>query len=241
MPPPTSPQSRHPSRRRVVSLVVAPLIVMVVAANSAFFLWPSLVDTHPLWLLTLSSQNRYLALTTNSLDAWSYYLVATLRLLAPDPLFFLLGSWYGAKAIGWMQRRAPSLAASVTWVEKGFGKARYLVVFIAPNNMVSLLAGAVAMPPALFGILNVTGTIARLVLIRLLGNIFQAPIDAFLAFVKDYRWYLIGASVLLVALSTWSDHRSGGGEVEALRHLGEDLGEESDPPGSTPRTDDESR
>ena len=225
---PSAPlSSRRPPSRRVLSLVVAPLIVMVVAANSAFFLWPSLVDTHPLWLLTLSSQNRYLALTTNSLDAWSYYLVATLRLLAPDPLFYLLGLWYGADAIGWMERHAPSLGTSLRWVEKGFAKARHVVVFIAPNNRVSLLAGAVAMPPAVFAALNISGTITRLVLIRLLGNVFQAPIDAFLGFVKEYRWYLIGACVLLTLLSTWSDRRSGGGEVEALRHLGDDLADEA--------------
>ncbi len=231
--PPIPLSSRRPPSRSVVSLVVGPIVAMVVASNSAFFLWPSLVDTHPLLLLTLSSQNRYLALTTNSLDAWSYYLVGTARLLAPDPLFYLLGLWYGASAIGWMERHSPSLGTSVRWVEKGFAKARSVVVFIAPNNMVSLLAGAVAMPPAVFAALNITGTITRLVLIRLLGNIFQKPIDAFLGFVKDYRWYLIGACVLLTLLSTWSDRRKGGGEVEALRHLGDDLADTTETTGTT--------
>jgi len=219
----------------MLSLVVAPLIVMVTASNLAFFLWASLVDTHPLVLLTLSAQNRYLALTTNSLDPWSYYLVGSLRLLAPDPLFYLLGLWYGVRAIDWMERRAPSLGMSLRMLEKGFVKARYVIVFVAPNNPVSLLAGAAAMPPAVFAILNVTGTIARLVMIRLLGNVFQAPIDAFLGFVKDYRWYLIGISVLLTVISTWNDRRSGGGEVEALRHLGEDLAGD-DPPAPSPGT-----
>ena len=79
------------------------------------------------------------------------------------------------------------------------------------------------MPPVVFAVLNVAGTITRLVLIRLLGNIFSAPIDGFLGFVKDYRWYLIGASVLLTLASTAMDRRSGGGEIDALRHLGDDL------------------
>lgn len=224
MPPPhATSSSRHPPGRRVVSLVVVPLIAMVIASNVAFFLWASLVDTHPLWLITLSSQNRYLALTTNSLDPWSYYIVGTLRLLAPDPLFYLLGLWYGVRAIDWMEHRAPSVGLSLRWVEKGFAKARYVIVFVAPNNPVSLLAGAVAMPPAIFAVLNISGTITRLVMIRLLGNVFQRPLDAFLGFVKDYRWYLIAGSVVLTMLSTWSDRRHGGGEVGALRHLGDEL------------------
>ena len=53
-----------------------------------------------------------------------------------------------------------------------------------------------------------------------------------LGFVRDYRWYLIGASVLLTLLSTLAD-RKGGGELGALRHLSEDLGgdEQAEPGG----------
>lgn len=218
--------SRNPPNRRTLSLVVAPLIVMVAASNAATFLWASLVDTHPLWLLTLSAQNRYLALTTNSLDPWSYYVVGALRLLAPDPLFYLLGLWYGVRAIDWMERRAPSVGMSLRWLEKAFVRARYVIVFAAPNNPVSLLAGAAAMPPVVFAVLNIAGTISRLVLIRLLGNVFERPIDAFLGFVSDYRWYLIAGSVVLAVASSWADRRSGGGEVGALRHLGDDLADD---------------
>lgn len=220
----------------MLSLVVVPLIALVVASNTAFFLWASLVDTHPLWLLTLSSHNRYLALTTNALDAWSYYLVATLRLLAPDPLFYLLGSWYGVRAIGWMERRAPSVGTSMRWMETAFAKARHLIVFVAPNNVVCLIAGAAAMHPLVFAALNVSGTIARLTLIRALGNVFQGPIDAVLGFIADYRWYLIGASVLLTVLSSMADRRRGGGQIDALRHLEDELsGDDPSPPANQPQ------
>jgi len=212
----------------VLTLLLLPLSLMVIASNTAFFVWASIVDRHPLLLITLSSQNRYLALTTNSLDAFSYFTVAGLRLLAPDPLFYLLGYWYGVRAIAWMERRLPSMGASLRVMEKAFGKARYPIVFIAPNNPVCLLAGAAAMPPAVFAALNVTGTFARLVLIRLLGNFFDKPINAALGFVKDYRWYIVGGSMLLFLISTWSDRRSGSGsELDALRHLEDDLGDGS--------------
>ena len=122
----------------------------------------------------------------------------------------------------------PSLGMSLRYLERGFAKARHVVVFVAPNNPVSVLAGAAAMPARVFALLNIGGTITRLVLIRLLGNVFQGPIDAVLGFVRDYRWYLIGASVLLTLVSTLADRR-GGGELGALRHLSEDLTGKDEP------------
>jgi membrane protein DedA with SNARE-associated domain len=213
----------RPPSRRVLTLILVPLSAMVIASNTAFFVWSSIVDRHPLLLITLSSQNRYLALTTNALDAWSYYLVASARLLAPDPLFYLLGFWYGAKAIDWMERRLPSLGTSLRVLEKGFAKASYVIVFVAPNNPVCLLAGAAAMRPLIFAILNVSGTFARLMLIRALGNFFDKPINSVLGFVKDYRWYIFALSGVMLAFSLWSDSRKGGSELDALRHLEDDL------------------
>lgn len=221
----------------MLTLILVPLVVMVIASNTAFLLFSTLVDTHPLVLITLSSQNRYLALTTNSLDALSYYTVGALRLLAPDPLFYLLGYWYGAKAIAWMERRLPSLGTSLRWLEKAFGKARYVIVFVAPNNAVCLLAGAAAMPVAVFAALNIAGTVARLVLIRALGNVFDKPISSALGFIQDYRWYVFGVSGILLVFSLWSDHRSGGSELDALRHLEEDLSGEASGPGPSRPSD----
>ncbi len=198
---------------------------MVVAQNVASVIWASLVDTHPLWLLTLSSLNRYLVLTTNQLDAWSYYTVATLRLLAPDPLFYLLGMWYGASAIGWMERRLPSVGQSLRMLETAFTKARYAVVFVAPNNPVCLLAGAALMRPVPFFLTNLAGTLTRLALIRAFGDVFSSPLRSVTDFVGEYRWYVVAGSAALFALMFLADRRRGGpSELEALRHLDEELG-----------------
>ena len=43
-------------------------------------LWASLFDRHPLTLILLNAKPRYLVLTVNQLDAWTYYLVGTTRL-----------------------------------------------------------------------------------------------------------------------------------------------------------------
>ena len=59
---------------------------------------PTLVDTHPAWLIALNARNRNLILVSNYLDPWTFYGIGIVRLLISDPLFFLLGYWYGDAA-----------------------------------------------------------------------------------------------------------------------------------------------
>ena len=82
---------------------------MVIAAWVGDAFAPQWVDKHPLWLIALNARNRNLILVTNNLDAWSYYGVATLRLLASDPLFFVLGFFYGDRAVAWMETAVDDL------------------------------------------------------------------------------------------------------------------------------------
>src|SRR5438105_12424822 len=93
------PGGWRPSRTQL-ALVVAPIVALVAAAYVGDALTTTWADRHPLLLVMLNARNRVLVLTTNQLDAFSYYLVATLRLLASDPLFYLLGRWYGAAMVG---------------------------------------------------------------------------------------------------------------------------------------------
>jgi hypothetical protein len=95
---------RRPSRR-AVTLVSVPLVAMVVMGYVGDASAPTLVDTHPAWLIALNARSRNLALATNYLDAWTYYGIGFVRLVAGDPLFFLLGYWYGNAAVTWMERR----------------------------------------------------------------------------------------------------------------------------------------
>ena len=67
--------------------------------------------------------NRNLILVTNNLDAVSYYVVGTLRLLLADPLFFLLGHWYGDTAIEWMERRTKTFGQMLRQMEGWFDVA----------------------------------------------------------------------------------------------------------------------
>jgi membrane protein DedA with SNARE-associated domain len=216
-------QRREAPSRRTLWLLIAPIIVLVIASNVGDALAPSLVNSHPLWLIALNARNRNLVLVTNQLDPVPYYLVGTFRLLLSDPLFYVLGYLYGDAAVTWMERKAPTYGRFMRAAERWFATAAYPLVFIAPNNYICLFAGAAGMPIAAFVILNVTGTVFRLYLIRVVGDIFDSPIQAILDFIKDYRIPLLVLSVGLVAFSVWNEHRLGKGEISSLTRLEEEI------------------
>ena len=219
----------RPTRARLW-IVLGPLLVLVVAAQIGDAFAPTLAVDHPLLLITLNSRNRILILTTISLDALSYYGVGFVRLLVSDPLFFILGYWYGDAGVAWVEKRSASFGSMLRAWELMFQKAAWVLVAVAPNNFICLFAGAAGMAPAVFITLNVVGTIGRLYLIRVLGETFDAPLDDLLGFIRDYRLPLTILTVALVVLTVVMDRRAGKGEIEALTHIEDELGTEEHPP-----------
>jgi membrane protein DedA with SNARE-associated domain len=213
---------RRPSRR-TLSLIVTPIAALIILSWIGDASAPYLVDHHPLWLISLNARNRNLVLVVNQLDALPYYTVGTLRLLLSDPLFYLLGYFYGDGAIRWMERQAPTYGKLMRGAERWFSVAAYPLVFFAPNNFICLFAGAAGMSIPTFLILNVTGTITRLWMIRVVGDVFADPIDNVIRFIQDYRLPLLALSIVLVLLTIWNERRQGTGELESLTHLEEEL------------------
>jgi membrane protein DedA with SNARE-associated domain len=221
-------ETARPSRARLW-LVLGPLIVLVVAAQIGDAFAPTLAVDHPLTLISLNARNRNLILTTNSLDALSFYGVGFVRLLLSDPLFYILGYWYGDAGLKWVEKRSSGAGNLLRTWEWMFQKAAWPLVAIAPNNFICLFAGAAGMTPAVFLTLNVIGTAVRLYLIRLFGEAFESPISSVLDFIRDYRLPLTVLSVTLVVVTVVLDRRSGKGELEALTHLEDELGTEEHP------------
>lgn len=219
--------ARTPPSRHTLKLLVAPVIFLVICSNVANVMWPTLQETNPLLLIALSSINRYLILVSDQLDPLSYYAVGTLRLLVSDPLFFLLGYWYGDRALAWMDTKAPTYGPMLRQFQGLFGKAAWPLVLIAPNNFICLFAGAAGMRISVFFAVNIVGTVTRLYLIRRLGEAFSSPIDSFQGVVNEYRWWFLAASAALVAWSLRKEF-SGGGEIDQLRHVDEELPEGDD-------------
>ena len=220
--------SQGPSRSRL-ALVVAPIVAFIVAAYVGDALTTTWADRHPLLLLMLNARNRVLVLTTNQLDALTYYVVGGLRLLASDPLFYLLGRWYGNAMVVWVEKRSKTFGEQVRLYERAFAKAAYPLVFIAPNAYICLFAGAAGMPLPGFFAMNIAGTLARLYLIRRLGQAFDRPIRSVLRFFARYRLPLFVFSVALVVFIVWNDRRQGKDEIGTMLDLAEHPPEDPEP------------
>jgi len=213
---------RMPPGRHTLKLLVVPIVVLIVISNVGDALAPKLVESNPLLLIAMNARNRNLILVTNQLDAASYYVVATLRLLLSDPLFFLIGYWYGDTALTWMESRTKTYGSMLRQWERGFQRAAYPLVFIAPNNVICLFAGAAGMSVPAFFITNITGTIARLYLIRWLGEAFERPIDDVLDFIARYRVPLLVVSISFFAVMMVRELRQSGEDIDALEEAIED-------------------
>jgi membrane protein YqaA with SNARE-associated domain len=181
--------------------------------------WASLVDRHPLVLILLNAKPRYLVLTVNELDSWTYYPVALVRLLCTKPIVWLIGAWYGHRAVDWAERRTARGAGLIRWVERHFGRWGWVAIAITSNNVMCLLAGSTGFPLAWFMVLAVVGTGVRLWLIQEFGKRFTEPIDAVTGFVVDNRPAVIAVSVAVVLGGIWWQRRSGGSDLDDLNAL----------------------
>ena len=222
-------EGRRPSRSQLV-LVVTPIVALIAAAYVGDALTTTWADRHPLLLTLLNPRSRVLVLTTNQLDTVSYYLAAGLRLLATDPLFYLLGRWYGDAMVVWVEKRSKTFGEQVRLYERAFAKAAYPLVFIAPNPYICLFAGASGMAVPSFFTINIVGTLARLYLIRRVGEAFDTPIHSVLKFFDHYRLPLFVFSVALVVFILWSDRRKGKDEIGSMLELAEHPPDEPEPP-----------
>ena len=209
--------------------MVAPIVALIAAAYVGDALTTTLARDHPLLLVLLNARSRVLVLTTNQLDAVSYYLGAGLRLLASDPLFYLLGRWYGDAMIVWVEKRSKTFGEQIRLYERGFAKAAYPFVFLMPNPYICLFAGASGMQLGSFFTLNILGTLARLYLIRWLGKAFDSPIQSVLSFFARYRVPLFVISTALVVFIIWNDRRQGKDEIGSMLDLAEHPPDEQEP------------
>ena len=214
--------------RKTLAVVVTPIVALIAAAYVGDALTTTWAERHPLLLVLLNARSRILILTTNQLSPVAYYVAGTLRLLSSDPLFFLLGLWYGDAMVVWVEKRSKTFGEQIRLYEKAFTKAAYPLVFIAPNAYICLFAGASGMPVAPFFVVNIAGTLVRLYLIRRLGEAFDRPIKSVLRFFDRYRLPLLVASIALVVYVLWTDRRQGKDEIGTILDLAEHPPDEPD-------------
>jgi len=225
-----STAAAHPHRPRwILPLLGGSILLLVLANNVGNAVWARWVEANPLGLLALNSSNKYLLGTSIVTDFWPYLGVASLRLLAPDPLFYLLGALYRERALHWARRAFPGIDPLVDQFEADrstFKKLLHVLVVIMPNNPVCLLAGVAAMPVLRFAVLNVIGTVGRVVLMRWIGFLFEDQIREVLDVVAKYQSWLTRGSILLVVVYLAWQAFGRRGLVGGVETLEEELGDD---------------
>lgn len=218
----TEAPPNRPHERRRLALLVVPMIAITVASWVGDAISPTLLADEPLLLIALIPRNRFLVLAAPQLEFVPFFVVGMGRLLLTDPIFYLFGRWYGDRGLAWAERRfgAPG---TVRTLERWFRRAAYPVVVVAPSNIICVLAGATGMPPGWFAVANFGGTALRMGLIWWIGDVFSEPLLDVVEFVNDYRWWLTGVTIAIVAFSIWRAQRGGRSPVEPIEEIEAEL------------------
>ena len=211
----------HGRRKPPVALLVAPIVVLGIGATIATALTPALAAKHPLLLITLEARNRNLLLARN-VDIVPFIVVATVRRTLSDPLYFLLGHFYGDAVIRWLEKKGGG-GAAVRWIERVFAKASHPMVFLFPGALVCALAGSTGMRPVIFFILNVAGTITAVLLLRKFGDVFGGPVDSVLEFFNRNILWTTGITIASVILWLILQRFQGALELDAASELEEEI------------------
>ena len=184
---------------------------------------PKLLRDHPLTLMILNPRYRYMVVAAPRVDALPFYLIGVARLLFSDPIYFLLGWFYGDRAIKYFNDVAGEQTVEST--RRFFLRASAVMALFFAGPIICVLAGAAKMKPRLFFTLDVIGTIVVVALLRLFSDAMGGFIKSFLRFNdRNYKWLM----VLTVASTLIVVARVGGRRMKAARSLADDAADGSD-------------
>ena len=221
----------RPSRRKLV-LIVAPIVVLTILGTVGTALTPALAARHPLLLILADARNRNLILARR-VDFMPFLLLSVVRRTLSDPLYYLLGWYYGDAAVRWLEVKA-GMGSYARLMERIFRKASYPAVFLFPGAVVCALAGVVGMRFGVFIALNLAGTVVAVLALKQFGDVFASPVEAVVGFFDRHLVVTTAVSVGLVVLSIVVGRLEGKAEysmrdLEELDREGDGKGAEGDP------------
>jgi membrane protein DedA with SNARE-associated domain len=190
-------------RKAVLTFTTLLFVIGTVGSN----IGPALVDEKPRLILMLSSRNRNLFGSVPYIDLASYLTIGFIRVLIAGIALYLVGRWYGTKALGWVEGNMGELPAIYKWTEKAVDRAGPAILVLMPgSNIVCLLLGHRRMPPKKFVPLLMIGIAFKLAILWQGGRIFEEQIKSFLEWIEKYQWYVV---VGLFAISFLQSARKG--------------------------------
>lgn len=214
--------------RHRISILAVPMAAFTIALYVGNALAPTLVKSAPVALLALSPKLRWLFLASPNVDAHWYYAIPLLRATGVLVTYYLLGHWFGDRALRWAESRSGAGLKPVLWIERKFHRARVPVTFLFPGNVSAMLAGSDRMPVPLFFGTALASIALRMWAVRALADAFRKPLLSVLDWISDYQLPLTIASIALVVIwAGWSSRRGVGPEetpediVEDFEQLGD--------------------
>ncbi len=171
----------------ILVAIVAGLWIMGFATSS---LAPKLLKDHPLGLMALNPRYRYMVVGAPRIDAAPFYLVGILRLLASDPVYFLLGWVYGEKALGFFEDALGKQTMEST--RRFFLKAGTVMALFFAGPIICVFAGAARMKPKKFFTLDVIGTCIIVFALRQFSDAMSGFINGLLRFNdRNAKWLMV--------------------------------------------------
>jgi hypothetical protein len=188
---------------------------------------PTLVDDAPLVLLLLSPKLRWLFLISHQLDAVTYYVVPLLRATVLLGVYYLLGAWFGDRALRWLEQRAGNALRPVLWIERTFHRARYPVTFLFPGTVAAMLAGAGRMRVVGFFGVALASIALRLWAVRVLAESLRGPVLTIVEWIGDNQVWLTAVSVATVLAWVGWANRRGLPQAETIEQIEADFAPEA--------------
>ena len=190
-------------RKAVLTFTTMLFVIGTIGSN----IGPALVDNPPSLVLALSSRNRNLFGSVPYIDVIPYAAIGFVRILIAGIALYLVGRWYGEKALGWVEGNLGELPAIYRWTEKAVDKGGWVALVLMPgSNVVCLLLGHKRMDTKRFIPLLSIGIVIKLIVLRLGGDQFEDQIRSFLSAIEQYQWYIVAA---LFGLSFFQSMRKG--------------------------------
>lgn len=211
-------------------LLIVPIVALVIASYVGSALHPTLAVDHPLWLISLNARNYHLALVVPNVSLVAFAVVAFVRLVLSDPLFYVLGREHGEAGRAWVGRQVEGSDRIIGWLDRWFPRLGAPFVFVAPNNVVCLLAGVTGMKVRTFVLLNAAGTATRIAVIWWFGQVFEDQLLDVLDLFSRYQLPATLIAIALVGIQVVVSSRRSTGELSNVRELTEEIQEESEDP-----------
>jgi uncharacterized membrane protein YdjX (TVP38/TMEM64 family) len=185
-------------------------------------LGPAWIDKYPELTIALSSRNRNLFGSVPYIHGGAYAVIGFVRLMLAGVTLFLLGRWYGRKAVEWAEGQVGELPAIYRWFHIGVDRVGWAMVLLMPgSNLVCLMAGKQRWPVARFVPLLVVGIILKLIVLWIGGQIFEDQIRWFLDVIERYQWWIVIGLFALTFLQSFGRVRKALPEVvEEIEHPG---------------------